>query len=143
MMERGALVGSSSSSSCYVPFQFRQSRSDFSSFRPKNKLNHSQFRFSCPWFKPVGSVSSRAVAKCNMFDYAVSAVADVEAEHPVDDKEFVRWFREAWPYLWAHRGCTFVVIISGEIISGPYCDAILKATFFFTLLMSYTLINVK
>lgn len=38
---------------------------------------------------------------------------------PKDNAGFVRWMREASPYLRAHRGQTFVVYVGGEAIAGP------------------------
>ncbi|XBI54019.1 hypothetical protein VPH35_036144 [Triticum aestivum] len=41
-------------------------------------------------------------------------------------EEFVGFFREAWPYIRGHRGSTFVVVISSEVVSGPHLDRILQ-----------------
>ena len=31
----------------------------------------------------------------------------------------VHWFRQSWPYINAHRGRTFVVMLAGELLDGP------------------------
>ncbi|KAJ7952737.1 Amino acid acetyltransferase(N-acetylglutamate synthase)-like protein [Quillaja saponaria] len=42
------------------------------------------------------------------------------------DRKFVEVLHEAQPYISVHRGRTFVVVISAEIVAGPYLDTILK-----------------
>lgn len=43
-----------------------------------------------------------------------------------EDRRFVESIREAQPYMHAHRGSTFVVVVSGEIAVGPFLDSVLK-----------------
>lgn len=96
-----------------------------SSGREKPRLKF-HFRPRKPLDGCNAGILQRSVVKCNVFSDTENGGGLDDTYGAVDDKQFVRWFREAWPYLWAHRGATFIVIISGEIISGPFLDPLLK-----------------
>lgn len=62
------------------------------------------------------------LTKCNLSGEIESATTESNA---IEDEPFVRFFREAWPYFPAHRGRTFVILISAEIIDSSHLDPIL------------------
>ncbi|KAG5123347.1 hypothetical protein JHK82_030084 [Glycine max] len=79
-----------------------------------------------PYFNPILKVRPVTAAHLGNRKKLNALSEDGESSYhgSMEDKQFVRSFREAWPYLWAYRGSTFVVIISGEIVSGPFLDDI-------------------
>uniref|UniRef100_A0A0D9VVN1 amino-acid N-acetyltransferase n=1 Tax=Leersia perrieri TaxID=77586 RepID=A0A0D9VVN1_9ORYZ len=56
----------------------------------------------------------------------VCGKGDGVAAEEQEGARFVGWFREAWPYVRGHRGSTFVVVVSGEVVAGPHLDGILQ-----------------
>lgn len=55
-----------------------------------------------------------------------------------EEKRFIEEFRDAYPYIFSHRGRTFVVVISAEIVASPRLHGLLKVSLFFFLSLSKT-----
>ncbi|KAK6151142.1 hypothetical protein DH2020_016074 [Rehmannia glutinosa] len=66
-----------------------------------------------PYLPSILQVNNGCGKRINVLGETESA--GIEASSSIKDELFVRFFREAWPYFLAHRGSTFVVLISAEI----------------------------
>lgn len=120
------MAAAASPSSCFPTQYYRRGRkSNFSpskgSSRKINPRRVQSVNFSS--FE-VGETCEK---KINLLED--EQIAGIEASSAVKDELFVQFFREAWPYFLAHRGSTFVVLISAEIVDSPHLDPLLMARF--------------
>lgn len=83
-----------------------------------------------PVFNSVASVKRKNVSfsTCNVLGEFESEGAGEANINAMKDEVFVTFFREAWPYFTAHRGSTFVVLLSAEVIDSSLLDPILMAS---------------
>ncbi|KAL3640345.1 putative amino-acid acetyltransferase nags2, chloroplastic [Castilleja foliolosa] len=98
--------------------------------------HHSIFRSTINNSQLIGKFCGIRSVKSSHFEYnngfgkKINVLGETdspgtEASNAVKDELFVRFFRESWPYFLAHRGSTFVVLISAETIDSPKLEHIL------------------
>ncbi|KAH6784733.1 N-acetyl-l-glutamate synthase 1 [Perilla frutescens var. hirtella] len=80
-----------------------------SALRPRINFGWTE-SVKCSYFE----VKNGCGRKINVFGETEASEIDDDG-NAVKDELFVQFFREAWPYFRAHRGSTFVVVISAEI----------------------------
>lgn len=105
-----------------------------SSLRPRNNFGGIESLRSS-YYKAINGRGK----KIDVFGETEASEIDDDG-NAVKDELFVRFFREAWPYFLAHRGSTFVVVISAEIVGSPHLDPILMARFLFCFFLHLLLI---
>ncbi|GAB2224392.1 hypothetical protein Drorol1_Dr00005150 [Drosera rotundifolia] len=72
------------------------------------------------WLENKRSAGDRSRTRCAM------TAAEAVATEEVANERFVKLMRGAQPYFHAHKGSTFVVVISGEVVDSPHLDPILQ-----------------
>ncbi|KAI5581248.1 hypothetical protein BDE02_07G004800 [Populus trichocarpa] len=100
--------GTETSSSCHYA-------SSLSSHYQGNMLSHG-LKLKRNVFGVARGCNCKCISGTEALHYNISE----------SEKKFVEILREAQPYIYLHRGSTFVVILSGEVIDGPFLDTILK-----------------
>lgn len=66
-----------------------------------------------------------SLSMCKVLGEFESESADEANINAIKGEVFVTFFREAWPYFTAHRGSTFVVLLSAEVLDSSLLDPIL------------------
>ncbi|KAL4577519.1 hypothetical protein LXL04_013628 [Taraxacum kok-saghyz] len=124
----------SSSSSCISLQRLRRQTATSDLFTPPASVSRCFMTGSVkmPAFNSASRLKNKKVSfsTCNVLGEFESEGAGEASINAMKDEVFVTFFREAWPYFTAHRGSTFVVLLSSEVLDSSILDPILKASLY-------------